>query len=144
MSFQNFPNCPRRFATRAILENFVQLILNSTWPHLITYTKSLVHCFTSPWKTEHRECPRQKLLLRKPLLNWRSEEARLTVYLASKERIITSAIYDCNFYKSNHNVLLKHSVTNYFLVMVVTPILFFVKYQCIIFLPFLTTISNYK
>ena len=45
---------------------------------------------------------------------------------------------------SNHNVLLKHSVTNYFLVMVVTPILFFVKYQCIIFLPFLTTISNYK
>ena len=45
---------------------------------------------------------------------------------------------------SNHNVLLKHSVTNYFLVMVVTPILFFVKYQCIIFLPFLTTISNYE
>ena len=30
---------------------------------------------------------------------------------------------------SNHNVLFKHSVTNYFLVMVVTPILLFVKYQ---------------
>ena len=40
--FKIFQNCPSREATRAIwkiLKTQVQLILNSTWPHVITYTK---------------------------------------------------------------------------------------------------------
>ena len=41
LSFQNFPNCPRREGN---LKTLVQLILNSTWPHVITYTNNASFC----------------------------------------------------------------------------------------------------